>query len=70
MVKHHSQIAVDGGHVTIVEPLLARDDVEINIKDRFGRKPISTAVANRHESIVKLLLARRDVTIMGRRSSF
>jgi ankyrin repeat protein len=41
--------------------LLARADVEVNSKDRYGRTPLSWAAGNGHEAVIRLLLARADV---------
>ncbi|KAJ9646983.1 hypothetical protein H2199_001969 [Coniosporium tulheliwenetii] len=49
------------GHEVVVKLLLARDDVDANLKDSYGRTPLSRAAAGGHEAVVKLLLARDDV---------
>ena len=39
----------------VVRLLLARDDVDPDSKDNYGRTPLSRATANGHEAVVKLL---------------
>jgi ankyrin repeat protein len=42
---------------TVVKLLLAKEPVSLNDRDtKDGRTPLSLAVANRHEAVVKLLL--------------
>jgi ankyrin repeat protein len=40
----------------VVKVLLARDDVDPESKDNYGRTPLSWAAGNGHEAVVKLLL--------------
>lgn len=41
--------------------LLARGDVDVNLKDDGGRTSLSHAAGRRHEAVVELLLAQGDV---------
>jgi ankyrin repeat protein len=46
-----------------VKLLLANDRVEPDTKDKSGRTPLSWAVENGHEAVVKLLLADDSVRV-------
>jgi ankyrin repeat protein len=66
-VNHHTArsnppliIAVDGGYVSVVESLLARDDLDPNIVGHTGVHALGHAVCLGHTAIVKLLLGRPD----------
>jgi len=54
-------LAAERGHEAVVKLLLAREDVNPDRPDDFGRTPISLAAERGHEAVVKLLLERRDV---------
>ena len=45
----------------VVNILLARDDVDPDLKNDSGQKLLWLAASNRREAIVNLLLARDDV---------
>ena len=47
----------------IVSSLLAREDVDINSKDEYGRTPLWWAIVEGHDAVVKQLLARKDVDV-------
>ena len=49
------------GHVELLELLLARDDVLVNITDVCGRTALFNAVYHRREQTTAILLARADV---------
>jgi ankyrin repeat protein len=53
--------AARNGHGTVVEMLAARDDVDVDSKDRWGQTPLSLAAENGHEAVVEVLAARDDV---------
>lgn len=39
----------------VVQLLLERDDVEVNLKDSYGRTPLLWAAKSGHEAVVQLL---------------
>ncbi|KAI9765367.1 MAG: hypothetical protein M1840_007447 [Geoglossum simile] len=49
--------ALDRGHVTLAQLLIASRELSLGSKDRRGRTPLSWAAEKGHEAIVKLLLA-------------
>lgn len=51
----------EGGHEEVIKLLLARSEIETNLKDEDGQTPLSQAAGGGHETVVKLLLARSDV---------
>ncbi|RYC81153.1 hypothetical protein BFJ63_vAg15952 [Fusarium oxysporum f. sp. narcissi] len=51
------------GQEAIVKLLLATEGVDVNLKDDYGRTPLSWASENGHEEIVKLLLATEGVDV-------
>jgi ankyrin repeat protein len=46
-----------------VRILLARDEVEVNAKDKHGATPLSLAARNGRDGAVRLLLARGDIDV-------
>ncbi|KAK5202046.1 hypothetical protein LTR16_000565 [Cryomyces antarcticus] len=62
-------IAADNGHVTLVELLHARDDIDVNLKDRPRNTPLHYAAMAEQEAVVKLLLARDDVDVNSKNLS-
>ena len=52
--------AASEGHEAVIKTLLARSEIELNLKDKNGHTPLSKAVLRGHEAAVKLLLARED----------
>ena len=54
------------GREVVVELLLARDDVDVNLKDNYDWMPLSWAGGNGHEGVVKLLLTRDDIDLNSR----
>ena len=55
--------AAEMGNESVVQLLLARDDVYINAKSNIGCTPLSFAAQNGHKDVVQLLLARDDIDI-------
>jgi hypothetical protein len=55
--------AVAGGHEAVVKVLLARDDVDPDFKDNYGRKPLLWAAKNGHGAVVKPLAERDDAEV-------
>ena len=63
--------ASSGGHKETVKLFVGRSDVDVNLKDRIGRSPLSWALARgsrfsydgRYFDIVHLLLSRHDITV-------
>jgi Ankyrin repeats (3 copies)/Ankyrin repeats (many copies) len=56
--------AAGNGHGAIVQLLLTKDDVDIDVKDsKFYRTPLSWAAENGEDSIVKQLLATKKVDV-------
>ncbi|KAL7942864.1 ankyrin repeat-containing domain protein [Trichoderma barbatum] len=53
--------AAERGHEAVVELLLARNDIEVDLKDMDGRTPLSWAAEKGHGVVVDMLLARNDV---------
>lgn len=41
--------------------LLAKDDVDVNVKDNSGQIPLLMAASNGYDTMMKLLLARSDI---------
>ncbi|KAK0707092.1 ankyrin repeat-containing domain protein, partial [Lasiosphaeria miniovina] len=58
--------AAASGHDTVVELLLAAENVDYDWKDDSGRTALSWAVANGHEAVIKLLLATGRVDVNSR----
>src|SRR3984957_4453986 len=68
--KSPLSISAENGHEAIVELLLARDDVDVNSKDRqYGLTPLLWAASNGHEAVVKQFLARDDVNTNSKDSN-
>ena len=56
--------AAEYGHVSIVEMLIKRGDVNINSRDKeYGQTPLSWAAKKGHEAVVRMLTERDDVDI-------
>ena len=53
--------AIYSGYVDIVERLVERDDVDVNIVDETGNTPLTTAAWAGNDEIVRLLLGRNDI---------
>lgn len=61
--ERHLLAAAEDGKETIVAFLLARPGINPNVKNKWGRTPLSQAALKGHERIVALLLARTDINI-------
>ena len=48
---------------SVVQLLLARDDIEVNSKSYYGKTPLGYAVEGGHLEVVQLLLARDNVDV-------
>ena len=46
----------------MIKLLLARDDIDPDIKDTDDRTPLSCAVENEYEAVMKLLLTTDDIS--------
>ena len=55
--------AAENGDDAVVGMLLAKDDVDLKIKDYSGQTPLSWAAKNGHEAVVKLLLEAGKVDV-------
>ena len=55
--------AADKGHASVVTLLLADGRVDPDLTNQYGRTAITCASLNRHDSVVKLLLADDAVWI-------
>lgn len=57
--------ACELGYDSILELLLQHDDrpIQVNLQDQSGCTPLLLAVMNRHTTLVKLLLCRKDVDL-------
>jgi ankyrin repeat protein len=64
--KSPLSIAAENGHETVVELILAQDNVEINSRDEYSQTPLSWAAQNGHEAVVKMLLARDDIDAVSK----
>jgi hypothetical protein len=59
--------AAGNGYNAIVNLLLAKDDIDPDLKDsQYGQTPLSWAARNGHEAVVKLLLETGQVEAVGR----
>ena len=45
-----------GRHEAVVRLLVERDDVEADSRESYGRTPLSRAVEEGHEAVVRLLV--------------
>jgi ankyrin repeat protein len=52
-----------GSHKSIVKMLLQHPDIKIDERDKFGRTPLSQAVAGGQMAIVELLFGKGNVDI-------
>ena len=59
-------VAVYGGKAKIVERLIEREDVDVNLRDGDYCSPLVSAARNRHSAIVRLLLTRKDIDVNSR----
>jgi ankyrin repeat protein len=55
VVKKPLWIASKIGHARVVQLLLEKNGVDIEARDRFGDTPLTIAVSNGHEEVVRLL---------------
>ena len=53
--------AAENGHVATVEVLLAKDGVDPDSKDLYGRTPLLCAANYGHAAVVEVLLAKDGV---------
>jgi ankyrin repeat protein len=56
-------LAAHFGLEAIFQPLLAAEKANVDLKDNYGRTPLSRAAENGHEGVVKLLLAAEKVDV-------
>ncbi|KAJ4103932.1 hypothetical protein NW769_009623 [Fusarium oxysporum] len=56
-------LAVGLGHTNIVECLLDRHDIDVNLQDGNGNLPLNEAAGNGHEAISSLLLEKDDIDV-------
>ena len=55
----------------VVDLLLTKDDVDINLKDsQYNRTPLSWAAENGHEAVVKQLLATGKVDVEAKNKEY
>ncbi|CUS07829.1 unnamed protein product [Tuber aestivum] len=55
--------AAEAGCVNVVQTLIARNEVDVNVLDNTGRGPLSLAAAGGHNEVAELLLAHADISI-------
>ena len=60
--------AAKNGKTEIVELLLAKKDIDVNIKDNDGETPLHKAVEVGVTEIVKLLLSKENIDMNARDS--
>ena len=53
--------AAKEGNDRVVELLLRRTDIDLNMEDTCGRTPLSWAASRGHAGVVKLLLGLKDI---------
>ena len=56
-------LAVNNGYEAVVKLLLARDDIDLNSKDKFRATLLLLAAEYRSKAVVELLLAWDDVNL-------
>ena len=59
-------IAVCAGKAKIVERLIEREDVDVNLPDGYNCSPLISAAQRGHSAIVGLLLTRKDIDVNAR----
>ena len=59
-------VAAYGGKAKIVERLIEREDVDVNLPDGDDCSPLIAAARNQHSAIVGLLLTRKDIDVNSR----
>ena len=59
-------IAVCAGKANIVERLIEREDVDVNLPDGYNCSPLISAAQRGHSAIVGLLLTRKDIDVNSR----
>jgi ankyrin repeat protein len=47
----------------LMKLLLTRDEIDVNVKNKYGRTPLICAVISEATSAVKLLLQRKDIDL-------
>ena len=55
--------AVQNGRTDIIKLLLARTNIDPNIKSRYQETPLHLAVKARNIDVIKLLLAHTDINL-------
>jgi len=55
--------AAAAGCVNVVQILVARNDIDVNVLDKTGKGPLSLAARNGHKEVVELLLGHADINI-------
>ncbi|KAG0136834.1 ankyrin repeat-containing domain protein [Tuber indicum] len=55
--------AAEAGCVSVVQTLIARNDVDVNVQDETGKGPLSLATRGGHKEVVELLLGHTDISI-------
>ncbi|PWW73768.1 ankyrin, partial [Tuber magnatum] len=55
--------AAEAGCVNVVQTLITRNDVDVNVLDRAGKGPLSLAARSGHKEVVELLLGHKDISI-------
>jgi ankyrin repeat protein len=56
-------LAAFGGHVKVVEKLLAQSNIDVNMKDGYGKTALAWACREGHHQIVEKLLAHPKIDI-------
>jgi len=52
--------AAAAGCVNVVQILVARNDIDVNVLEKTGKGPFGLAARNRHKEVVELLLGPTD----------
>jgi ankyrin repeat protein len=55
--------ACQHGQDAAVIKLLERDDIQVNLQDKYGWTALMSACFGEHENIVKILVQRRDIRV-------
>ena len=55
--------AAKKGHKAVVELLIEKQDIDIDVKDNKGRTPLMHAARGGNEDVVRLLIKKKDVDI-------